>query len=88
MTPPFASRYRKRPVVIYAFQFGGEFPLDWLGPEDSVRSAGDGTGAVVIQTLEGDMYAHPGDWIVRGVKGELYPVRDDIFALTYEEATG
>ena len=37
-----------------------------------------------IQTLEGDMYASPDDWIVRGVQGELYPVKPDIFAATYE----
>lgn len=40
---------------------------------------------VIIQTLEGQMIAEPGDWIVKGVKGEMYPVRNDIFRLTYEE---
>lgn len=39
-----------------------------------------------IMTLEGVMTAQPGDWIVKGVKGELYPVRSDIFAETYEPA--
>mgnify|MGYP001300079451 CR=1 FL=1 len=40
-------------------------------------------GAVVVRTLEGDMRANPCDWIIRGVAGEFYPCRDDIFAATY-----
>lgn len=40
--------------------------------------------ALVIDTLEGLMVASPGDWIVTGVKGEKYPVKDEIFQLTYE----
>lgn len=39
---------------------------------------------LVIPTLEGDMEASEGDWIIRGVKGELYPCKPDIFAATYE----
>ncbi|UMZ35592.1 PGDYG domain-containing protein [Priestia megaterium] len=39
----------------------------------------------VIKTLEGDMIASPGDWIVTGIKGEKYPVKPDIFAETYKE---
>ena len=37
-----------------------------------------------IETLEGTMLASPGDWIIRGVKGELYPCKDSVFQLTYE----
>lgn len=44
-------------------------------------------GSVLIATLEGVMKAKPGDWVVRGVVGEFYPVRDDIFRETYEEAS-
>jgi hypothetical protein len=40
--------------------------------------------AIQIETLEGVMTANPGDWIIRGVKGEVYPCKDDIFQLTYE----
>lgn len=39
---------------------------------------------LLIQTLEGDMLADPGDWIIRGVKGEFYPCKPDIFEATYE----
>jgi hypothetical protein len=42
---------------------------------------------VVIRTLEGDMRAEPDDWIIRGVRGELYPCKPDIFAATYEEVS-
>ncbi len=42
------------------------------------------TGDLMIRTLEGDMRATYGDWIIRGVQGELYPCKPDIFALTYE----
>ena len=42
------------------------------------------TGDLMIRTLEGDMRATPGDWIIRGVQGEFYPCKPDIFAATYE----
>jgi hypothetical protein len=43
-----------------------------------------GTGFMVIATLEGEMQANPGDWIIRGVQGEFYPCKPDIFNATYE----
>jgi len=45
---------------------------------------GPGMGVLVIRTLEGDMEASPGDWIIRGVRGELYPCKAGIFQLSYE----
>lgn len=39
---------------------------------------------MVIETLEGDMQASPGDWLIKGVRGELYPCKDDIFRQAYE----
>lgn len=56
-------KYRKKPVVIEAWQTNE---------------------AVVIETLEGTMRADPGDWIITGVKGEVYPCKPDIFEATYE----
>jgi len=81
-----ATRYRKRPVTIDAIQF-----VD-APSADRIRAAfGDAIrfdiGCLLIDTLEGQMRAELGDWIVRGVRGECYPVKPDIFAETYEPAT-
>lgn len=59
------AKYRKKPVIIEAYQTDVE---------------------VKIPTLEGEMTASPGDWIITGVKGERYPCKPDIFAATYEPA--
>lgn len=81
-------KYRKRPVVIDAWQIkrnDTERPgwvhhaflaqsLDWC-------PAGEG---LYVNTLEGCMLGVPGDWLIRGVKGELYPCKPDVFAATYE----
>jgi len=78
------SKYRKKPVIIEAIQYLGEQNAD------DVDEFMDGDGyligpdRVVIGTLEGAMYGDMGDWIIRGVKGELYPCKPDIFAATYE----
>ena len=74
-------RYRKKPVVIEAWRnVEGAVHPDWLqGP--GVAFAGD---VVIISTLEGVQKANAGDWIIRGVKGELYPCKADIFEATYE----
>ena len=45
-----------------------------------------GTGDLLIRTLEGDMRTRPGDYVIRGVQGEFYPCKPDIFEATYEEA--
>ena len=68
----------------------------WLHPTDDTRYFVDwrATGewgpeariGCVIPTLEGRMLARQGDWIIKGVKGELYPCRDEIFRATYEDA--
>jgi hypothetical protein len=82
------ARYRKRPVVIDAVQLTNETPDDeilaFLG-DDPFEILGD--HELVIHTLEGDMRADAGDWLIRGVKGELYPCKPDIFAATYEPAS-
>lgn len=78
-------KYRKKPVVIDAVQYrAGEQDAELAGDviAGRLRYAEDGT--VLIDTLEGTMIARPGDWIIRGVKGELYPCKPDIFAATYE----
>ncbi len=81
-------KYRKKPVVIEAMQTDGTVETadkirEWCGLADHWIGGGKGV-AFVIPTLEGSMYADPGDWIIRGVKGELYPCKPDIFEATYE----
>lgn len=81
-------KFRKKPVVIEAVQFTRALPpADLhavLGSFDNVEF---GTNYIVIHTLEGDMRADEGDWIIRGIKGECYPCKSDIFAATYEPLT-
>ena len=81
------AKYRKKPVVIEAIQFrGGEQSSDLAADVVAGRVRYPEDGTMLIDTLEGVMCARPGDWIIRGVKGELYPCRPDIFAATYEPA--
>lgn len=86
-------KFRKKPVVIEAHQWNpNEAPTlwpDWLDAASvrgDVQLAGAHTDNIRINTLEGQMICCPGDWIIRGVKGELYPCKPDIFAATYEPA--
>ncbi len=66
----------------------GSGVCDWLLPRAKAADVAVAyRGALaIIATLEGDMEAQPGDWIIQGVKGELYPCKPDIFAATYEPA--
>jgi len=82
------SRFRKKPVVIEAWQWDGvstapERP-GWLTGK---VKADHNEQTLSIATLEGTMVATVGDWIIRGVKGEVYPCKPDIFAATYEPAS-
>ena len=100
------AKFRKKPVVIEAFQMTQERRgdnRDWpewlnrawnLGHHDlgSVTCVNwpnsDGTDHLQIRTLEGVMRVEWNDWIIQGVKGELYPCKPDIFEATYEEVQG
>lgn len=80
------SFFRKRPIVVEAIQFTGS-NLAELAEFTGYR-ADDGIDGhhdmVVIETLEGDMEARVGCWIIKGVTGECYPCQADIFETTYE----
>lgn len=78
------GRYRKRPVVIDAIQWLGDnfVAVDEFVACNHVTNPRE--GRVAIETLEGTMVATIGDWIIRGVNGEFYPCKDDIFVKTYE----
>lgn len=78
--------YREKPVVIEAVQWTGGNAvslLDWIG-ESAEQDGPD----LIIHTLEGDHEASLGDWIIKGVKGEFYPCKPDIFEATYEAVPG
>ncbi len=78
------AKYRKKPVTIEAIQYKGNNPTEI---HDFVRKHmfRDIDGNLSIHTLEGDMKASIGDYIIRGVDGEFYPCKPDIFKKTYEK---
>lgn len=86
------SKFRKKPVVVDAIRLDNistEKVVEFLGGEaqrNITFSINPREGTVRLVTLEGTMTARSGDWIVRGVQGELYPVKPDIFTATYEPA--
>lgn len=84
-------RFRKRPVVIEAVQYRPHdncaevmlfigIPSDLVDPCEE-----DDEDTFMIPTLEGNMEASPGDWIIKGIAGEFYPCKPEIFANSYEE---
>ena len=84
-------KYRKKPVIIDAVQWNGtnqdeivilnkDSGRDLMFEDDFIEDK----PVVLIKTLEGEMRADKGDWIIRGVNGELYPCKPDIFEKTYE----
>jgi hypothetical protein len=90
------TKFRKKPVVIEAIRWDGcnlkeiiaftgfhqsAKKYSWDEYEEVVRDEG-----LKIFTLEGRMDANIGDWIIKGIKGEFYPCKPDIFAATYEPA--
>lgn len=84
IAPMQSKKYQKRPVVIDAFVWDptSSEPM----PEWTNGLVVPGENSMLVDTLEGPMTAQPGDYIIRGVKGEVYPCEPDIFALTYREA--
>lgn len=91
-------KFRKRPIEIEALQFTDldsylaivawwkTWKTETLDASEKLEFRGGPTALLLVNTLEGWMAASPGDWIIRGVKGELYSCRADIFAETYEAA--
>lgn len=75
--------YRKIPVCIKAIKYTGRNLLDcleFIGGSTGIASI----DKLTIKTLEGDMNVSIGDYIIKGVKGEFYPCKPDIFEMTYE----
>jgi hypothetical protein len=95
------AKFRKKPVVIEAMQIPQEAEAhknmhslkalsqpvgEWIKTNGGKVFPNFPAGGLTIPTLEGDMRAEPGDWIIKGVKGEFYPCKPDIFDATYEAA--
>lgn len=79
-------KYRKKPVVITAIQWtGNNFDEVYKTFSDiaDIKSHFR-NGSIIIPTLEGNMTAIPSDYIIRGIKGEFYPCKEDVFNKTYE----
>lgn len=78
--------YRKKPIVIEAIQFTAN---NWHEARDFLGAAGkECPDGFLIHTLEGDMLASLNDFIIKGVNGEFYPCKPDIFVKTYDEYEG
>jgi len=90
-------KFRKKPVIIEAMQFDGTAPsaaevTKFAGGLATMKRIRDEFGDardydLVIPTLEGDLTASPGDWIIKGIRGEYYPCKPDIFQATYDLVT-
>jgi hypothetical protein len=86
------QRFRKKPVEIEAMLWDGHVRIGhpvaaWIRSHGGNLTWTPGTPQrLAIVTLEGNMTASPGDWIIRGVQGEFYPCKPDIFGATYEPA--
>ena len=84
------GKYRKRPIVIQAVQWNGPgdgavMEITRWGCEVEPGGPWDAPDwPLIITTLEGRLRCVAGDWIIRGVKGEFYPCKPDIFEATYE----
>lgn len=80
-------KFRKKPVLIEAFRFGVDPTPNWpffgskteVGFDEQKKQP-----FLLISTLEGIMRADYSDWVIQGVKGEIYPCKDEIFKATYE----
>jgi hypothetical protein len=83
------GKFRKKPVVIealkYQVELGNNRVINWLSQQGAnVKDWLFFDGEITIPTLEGKMKVSDGDWIIKGVKGEFYPCKPDIFEATYE----
>ena len=85
-------KFRKKPVVVEAMKLTRSYSdvvYLWIGKENiSEYNSGEfseDSCYLIIKTLEGRMQANEGDWIIKGIKGEFYPCKPDIFEATYEQ---
>jgi len=82
------NKFRKKPVVIEAFRYWVDARPDWFCDKVTTNEIVTHETHCEINTLEGVMRGEVGDYIIQGVKGEIYPCKPDIFDATYESANG
>lgn len=83
-------RFRKRPVEVVAVQWTGDNTAELWDAFSAANIYGPtekNPDWLIMTTLEGDMRANIGDWIIKGVQGEIYPCKPDIFEATYERVS-
>lgn len=78
------KQYRKKPVVIEAVQWDGYNVQEIIAFIGDTMANFFASGKMKILTLEGNMTANAGDYVIKGVQGEFYPCKPEIFAETYE----
>jgi hypothetical protein len=93
------AKYRKQPIIVDAVQVTKELIMSWVNNqiskpkevlqlevwwEDGIINEKQSTFGGMLATLEGNMEFKIGDWLIRGIAGELYPCKDEIFKVTYE----
>jgi hypothetical protein len=74
-------KYVKKPIVVEAFRLGYDDKPEWF-VDYEFQFARD--AYIIIETLEGEMRGFMGDMIIKGIKGEIYPCKKDIFDATYD----
>ena len=79
------KKFRKKPIVIEAFEITEKILKDTPLYSPVVEKAFNQGNYVLIDTLEGQMRGELGDWIIKGIKGEVYPCKPDIFKESYDE---
>lgn len=80
-------KFKTKTIEKEAIQYLGPFSIDEMvdvWPEFKKHYAQSNIGILKIRTLEGDHFASIGDWIIKGIKGEFYPCKPEIFEMTYE----
>lgn len=87
-------KYRKKPIIIDAFQYGFDVDPEWFKefkhkryvPARNLKKSEENKfpSDILIMTLEGEMRVEYYDWVIKGIKGEIYPCKSDIFEASYE----
>lgn len=81
------EKYKKKPIVVEAIQYTGGNKKEIIDFTEGKATTNTCYSHLTIPTLEGDHKADVGDWVIKGIRGEFYPCKPDIFDATYELVT-